>query len=361
MRKSVKLPNLPPAVTALLAVLALIGASVAVTVTLVDSNGDGTPDTVEVTVNAAKGDGHDAVDVEAPAPLVKAAGTALEQDLEARPVGSPTPSLAQKDREAEVSSTVNELPVGGAVQGFAGCSTRILPANYSSRNGARPSEFVLHYTVSRNVPGLADVNAIVNLFANPGRQASSNFVIDAEGNCAYIVPIEAKAWTQAGGNPWSISVEVVAYGNETAYLEPAGWAKLRSVARQVSQRTGIPLRRGAVSSGCTPIRSGIVQHKDFGLCGGGHVDITPFSVDQAVAYIAGDGEPATPLTKVEQRIARGSCKPKGTGHSARYWRGRARRVVRRLDAAHDAGRPWKFHRIGARRLLLARAAVGKCG
>lgn len=331
-------------VAAAAAVLSLVGVTIAVT----DSNNDGKPDTVTVTVNQARHDGQPSTEVTAPAALVEAADPHVEDSLDG---GATTP--AQKDAVAEGHAKGNALPTAGAVQGFKGCVTRILPANYSSRPGVRPVWFVLHYTVSHNVAGWSDVNAIINLFSNPARQASSNFVIDAEGNCAYIVPIEAKAWTQAGGNPWSVSVEVIAYGDEDNYLGPAGWAKLRSVASQVSARTGIPLRRGSVAGGCVPGRAGIVQHKDFGLCGGGHVDITPFSVDSAVKVLT---PKPNPLTKTERKIVRSAHQPKGTGHSEAYWRGRARERVRVFDAAHQR-HPWSWHRIGARRARLVKVAA----
>jgi N-acetyl-anhydromuramyl-L-alanine amidase AmpD len=113
------------------------------------------------------------------------------------------------------------LPTAGASAGFQGCATRFV-RNQSGRGGIRPQWQVWHYTVSHNVPGWADVNSVVALFDRASSQASSNFVIDAEGHCAYIVPIEAKAWTQAAGNPFSISYEIVDYGNEPAYMGVGG-------------------------------------------------------------------------------------------------------------------------------------------
>lgn len=317
----------------------LAGGVIAISV---DWNGDGQADqTIEISVNQAPDDGLPTKEVSVPEAAVdKARGSTEVKDLETAPPESQPPSDAQLERSAAVQSQVKPLPEAGAVQGFNGCVTRILPVNYSSRNGARATEFVLHYTVSHNVPGWSDVNAIVALFSNPARQASSNFVIDAEGNCSYIVPIEAKAWTQAGGNPWSVSVEVIAFGDEGVYLGAAGWAKLKSVAQQVHNRTGIPLRRGAVSSSCTPIRSGIVQHKDFGLCGGGHVDITPFSVDDAVRRL---GAPAAILTAKELKIVKGVRHPKGTGHSRRYWCQRLGNQITWL--AHSPGVPRHDRRL----------------
>lgn len=357
MKLDWKDPALRRVIAIVLAVVAAFGVTIAVT----DDDGDGRPERIEITVNAQQGDGLPAKELTVPEAAVDEARAELDHaDLDAAPEAAQPPTDVQLERAADVQADVKALPEAGAVQGFAGCATRILPTNFSSRNGARATWQVMHYTVSPNRPGWSDVNAIIALFSNPGRQASSNFVIDAEGNCAYIVPIEAKAWTQAGGNPWSVSYEVIATGSEAAYLGDAGWAKLTSVVHQVAKRTGIPLSRGATSSSCTPVRSGIVQHKDFGLCGGGHVDITPFSIDDVVRRV-GQVAPATPLTRREQRIARGACKPKGTGHSRTFWRGLARTQVRRLDSLHKRGRPWKARKSGLRRQQLAKAAAGRCG
>jgi len=156
--------------------------------------------------------------------------------------------------------------------------------NYSSRRGVAPRIWTLHYTVSHNITGWGDVNAIVNLFNTASAQASSNYVIDSEGHCAYIVRESDKSWTQAGGNPYSISVEVIDYGNESRYLAPAGLAKLDEVISDSAARWHIPIQRGAVN-GCVPTRAGIVQHKDWGLCGGGHFDISPFPVDPVIASV----------------------------------------------------------------------------
>jgi hypothetical protein len=216
-----------------------------------------------------------------PAKVVAQVAPRLEDDLRVTPANTPEKTAAAIVKaEAENRRATKALPVAGATAGFAGCRTSFVN-NQSSRNGVRPIWQVDHYTVSHNVPGWADINAVVALFNRSSSQASSHFVIDAEGHCAYIVPIERKSWTEAGGNSLSVGYEIIAYGNEKQYLPPAGARKLAAVQREVSRRTGIPMRRGQ-SAGCRPGRSGIVQHKDFGICGGGHVDITPFSVDAVV-------------------------------------------------------------------------------
>ena len=232
--------------------------------------------------------------IEVPATAVAQAAPTIETQLNAPPAATPEAQLdAAQEAAAEIRDTQKPLPTAGATAGFAGCRTSFV-RNQSSRRGVRPQDQVLHYTVSPNVRGWADVNAVVALFNRTSAQASSHFVIDSEGHCAYIVPIEAKAWTQAAGNPFSVSYEIIATGREPVYLAPPGMAKLRSVMREVSRRTGIPMRAGAIG-GCAPRRTGIVQHKDFGLCGGGHVDITPFKSRSVITQLIGGGVQLTPV------------------------------------------------------------------
>ena len=340
-------PAIRRLITVLVAAMCVGGT---LTVVLTDGDGDGRPDHVTVTVNAAPGDGRPAATITVPTHAVEQARDSLESDLRAAPAGTPRDLLdAAGDQAASIRATETPLPTAGASQGFAGCVTRFV-RDQSSRNGVRPQVQVLHYTVSPNRSGWSDVNAIVALFDTPSFQASSNFVIDGEGHCAFVVPIEVKAWTQAAANPFSISYEIINTGSESVYLAPAGLAKLRSVMREVANRTGIPLRRGAVS-GCTVTRTGIVQHRDFGICGGGHGDIAPFALDPIIDYVA---RPGTPLTRVEQRINVGIAHPAGTGHSRRYWCQRSIAQRRAIIAAGDQHK----HARRARRVALRTAAKG---
>lgn len=208
------------------------------------------------------------------------------------PAAAPAAELEDNAAKLEENKQTTEaLPTAGASGGVPGCKTAFV-RNQSSRRGVRPTVQVLHYTVSPNRPGWSDVDGITAFFNRSSSQASSHFVIDAEGHCSYIVPIEAKAWTQAGGNPWAVSYEIIATGREPAYLGTAGFAKLRSVMRSVSARTGIPLRTGRIA-GCAPSRSGIVQHADGGSCWGGHHDVGPFGFAAIVAKVTGGGVTAT--------------------------------------------------------------------
>lgn len=269
-------------------IVSLIGAgwSISQTTTTDNSTPGKTTKTVTFHIDKSGAAGTQTGTVTVPLQVQQQIAPNLEQGLKTEaPTGvSPQQTQAIQQAQTDIKSTLPGLPTSGASAGFPGCRTEFIPS-YSSRHGVRPTIFTLHYTVSPNVPGWADVNSVVHLFSNPNNLASSNFVLDGEGHCAYIVPIEFKAWTQAGGNPFSVSVEVIDTGHETTYLPSPGMHELARIIEAVSARTGIPIRAGAVSSNCTPIRSGIVQHKDWGVCGGGHFDITPFPVSPVVSAV----------------------------------------------------------------------------
>ena len=199
------------------------------------------------------------------------------------PPGVSSAEIDAGQQQQEKLAATDQLPVVSplAAPSQRGCVSRFVQ-NYSSRRGVRPRIFVLHYTVSPNRPGWGDVNAVVSLFDTASFQASSNYVVDNEGNCAYIVRESDKAWTQAGFNPLAISVEVINTGSEATYAGTKGLAKLGLIVSDATKRWGIPLQRGA-TSGCTVTRPGIVDHASLGDCGGNHGDIRPYLVDQVIS------------------------------------------------------------------------------
>lgn len=288
--------TLPRLIAAFIALIVAVG----ITVAIVDDNGDGRPDRLTVTLG-----GHDDAPAGVPAgPAeltldeggvdsladVRDSDAAGHEGLDDEtPAGVPAAELEaaarQQERLAESNTLPDLTPLAAPFQ--AGCATRLV-GNYSSRNGVRPRVIVAHYTVSRNRPGADDVDAIAAYFNSPSSQASSHYVIDADGNCRYLVRETSKAWTVAAGNPVSLNVEHIAYGDEPDLANAGGYAKSGRVYAAMARRWDIPLQRGAVSN-CVVTRPGIVQHYDFGLCGGGHHDVTPFDVGKLVtaARIAG--------------------------------------------------------------------------
>jgi N-acetyl-anhydromuramyl-L-alanine amidase AmpD len=212
------------------------------------------------------GDVHVALENEAPP------GSPLFQDPEAQ-----AKALLRAQEEAEKgTSGPDEIedPQTLAEPEQRGCRSGPWVVNKSSRNGTRPAELIAHLTVSRNISGWGDVNAIVAWFNNPRSQASSNYVIDGEGNCAYIVNEAYKAWTQGFFNPWSISIEFIHYSTTDA-KEAWPEKQIRKgalVFAGASKRWGIPLKL-VNPDGCNVV-AGITDH-DRLECGNSHVDVGP--------------------------------------------------------------------------------------
>lgn len=263
-----------------LAILVAAGVTVSIVV------GGGKPAHIEIQIGGPHGTPTQTIEV--PAVAVKqAADVAGHEGMkDETPAGAP-PAVIEAAREQQDRLAANDqLPIvtPDAAPEQRGCATRLVQ-NYSSRRGVRPRIFVLHYTVSANRTGWDDVNAIVGLFDRAAFAASSNYVIDGEGHCAYIVRESDKAWTQAALNPVSISVEVINTGRQRAYLAKPGLAKLAMVVSDALKRWEIPVQLGAVSGGVVT-RAGIVDHGMLGVAGGGHHDIAPYPVGQVIAAVA---------------------------------------------------------------------------
>lgn len=252
------------------------------------------------------------------------------------PAGVPAATLEAGREQQDALAATDQLPIVTplAAPQQRGCTTRMV-RNFSTRRGVRPRLLVAHYTVSRAGSG----PAIVRLFDTASFAASSNYVIDRDGSCWYIVNEADKAWTQAAANPVSISIEFVAMGTEGS-LSPAQVAKGGQVFADAAHRWNIPIQFGAVS-GCNVVRGGLVDHSMLGLCGGGHHDIKPFSLSPLMAAIASHSRPVTATDRL-------------TCSRLQAWRRRGRPVaevatnIRRRDAL--ASRGVTCDARGARRL-----------
>lgn len=268
------------ALIALLAVLAVL-AAIAIIGTLTGPHGKRF-----VTVHVGGPHGTPAKTITVPAAAVEQAKKSEVADHQGAkdetPAGAPRSVIEAAREQQDKLAASDQLPIVApdAAPQQRGCVTRLV-GNYSTRRGVRPRIFVLHYTVSSNRPGWSDVNAVVSLFDTPAFAASSNYVMDGEGNCSYIVRESDKAWTQAAMNPVAISVEVINTGHESVYIAPAGLKKLAMVISDSLKRWQIPLQLGAVSGGVVT-RAGVVDHGMLGVAGGGHHDISPFSVTKVI-------------------------------------------------------------------------------
>jgi hypothetical protein len=262
----------------------------------VDDNGDGQPDRYIVKV--------------APPALVTAAVGVDGPDRDAKP-----DTALKLDRPArEIVQRVTANPAGfdfaGNLRGpdntpvaendgplatpnFPGCTTRILPTNWSNRT-ASVRAIALHYTAGANAPGLADMNGLTGFASSPAAGVSWHFLIDAEGHCYYQVPLEKKAWAIASLNSQTVNIEVIGTGKEATYpASPAGAAKLRDVVRRIASIYKLPLRLGATDGHCNVTVTGIITHWMGGLCSGGHVDIKPFDITAVVRWIAAGASSST--------------------------------------------------------------------
>ncbi len=322
-------------------VAAILIAAVSLTISLIDlASDDEAPKTSTVTVTVPAAPPATAVDADGDGkrddalPLDADAQKQLEQGPPARS------ELDEPLRAPNDTGPAGVLEGPLAADDLDGCRTRFVQ-NFSSRNGVRPRIIVWHQTVSRE-NGVSSQNALT-AFANRRSSGVSwtALVGRSNGLCTYTVPAKYKPWTQGNANPFSLGIEVEAYGDETTYVTGAGRAKLLSVTRQLARRYGIPLQRGRVQN-CRPVRSGIVEHYDLGACGGGHVDVASsrwqrnpsggelagWNITPLIAELARSGRPVTSTDRI---------------------------TCRKLNAWRNAGRPrggqWERNSVRRRKAL----------
>jgi hypothetical protein len=208
------------------------------------------------------------------------------------------------------------------------------PMNGGARTLSQIKLGVVHVTVSRNAPGLADGNALCSYFRTI--QASPTWTVDNEGNSWENVPLERVPWTQAWYNRASCSIEFI--GNTGRPGEGASeWtdAQLREGARLMAQcfvKAGIKPVRGAVTPAGAITRAGVVTHQELGIKGGGHTDPGPnFNMATFMHYLASAMKPIT-------SVDRATCR------KVNWWRAHGRphglpekRAIRRRDALAARG------------------------
>jgi hypothetical protein len=261
------LARVHPLIAALLALVAAVGVTVAVT-----AGPDGRPTVKIITAPTRSGKA-----VQAPLPQVEAAANGAEDaHLGA---GADTRSSAGSSDRANPQAPRIDGPVPLASAHQAGCVSRFNRYNYSYRTGIRPSVGTLHLPVAHNVPGWGDVSGVHIFLDRPATAASANYENDDEGHCIYSVPETLKAWAQANGNSaTACAVEQQAYGNEPRFfdLNGPGLRQLARIFHDCFKRWGIKIQRGLIGPGCRVIREGLVDHNAWGACGGGHVDVHGF-------------------------------------------------------------------------------------
>ncbi len=284
----------PPPLPALIAlVLALVGITITVTV----RSGDEPPGSVSVTISkvpvVTQGKDGPVVDA-APATTVaeasRAPGDLSDPDglRTAKPDGVPSAQLAAGERQADA---IADGPAGiprsaglGAAEDAPGCQIKYV-VNQSGREGTAPRAIVVHYPVMANRPGLGDMLGLLGWLNNPRAQVSYHRVFDWDRHCFAVVPLARKSWSVAGFNRVTINYSMMGRGAADGRFAPP--AALRAMAADIARTAkqwGIPIRRARIS-GCTVVSPGITDHAALGACGGGHVDIKPWSVDDVIAEV----------------------------------------------------------------------------
>jgi len=198
----------------------------------------------------------------------------LASDLRAEPAvpgkasgAARTNELAQQQAIARKGFRSNAPPVN--------CRVDYTGHVYSDRAVARPTMFVLHYTVSANRPGWSDVYAIRDYFKRT-RVGSAHYILDFEGHCLKMVPLKRKAWTQGNANSWADSVEIIATGRESRdqWKQAPIFAqkKLAALVRRTMDYHGIRVKL-VDPVGCV-FPSGWTDHARL-ECGNFHTDVLP--------------------------------------------------------------------------------------
>lgn len=336
-----------PALAALLVVGGLV-------ITFTDSDGDGKPDSVTITIGQANKQGQ-TKNIEVTADTDQQLDPAqVQEDKASAPEADETPSAdapadldlhedmkdetppgvpvevieAGKDKTEEIADeTLNEPKPPAGAQAYS-CRPHYV-VNQSALNGPRVGT-ALHFTVSN--PG--SINAIWRLFNTPSFGASSNYGMELTGECQEWVPKNRKAWAQGAANSAYFSIEIV-----TKDLTAEQWRNspmikrgiLAALVRDLNRSVGAPLKL-VDPNGCV-WAPGIVDH-DRLECGNTHWDVGnnfpwPLFIRQVRQGVCGNAcELRKRNKRVHQALRDAKCKASGPPYR--------REICRKLDRRHRA-------------------------
>ena len=115
--------------------------------------------------------------------------------------------------------------------------TKISP-NRSSRNGERITDIIPHHQA-----GNLSLQTLGNVFANPGRQASSTYGIDVYGGVGLYVDESERPWTtsNAVADRRAVTIEVANSSTGGDWpVSDASWNTLVELCVDICRRNGIP-------------------------------------------------------------------------------------------------------------------------
>ncbi len=163
--------------------------------------------------------------------------------------------------------------------------------NYTPGRSEPPRLIVIH-----TAEGARTIESLGNWFANPNARASSHAGIDdTPKTCGIYVQRGNRAWTQAGANGVSVSVELCGFAAWTTeeWLEhPDMLANCAAWIREEAAAFNIPIVR------LTPEEArnggiGVCDHDDLGAWGGGHWDCgSGFPMDMVLRMARGEDKPS---------------------------------------------------------------------
>lgn len=289
-------------------VLVAIAAALGITYAIVDTDGDGTPDRITITVPTdALAAGEFAAESGIPGHVHSGGLPAAEAGIPGLPADRERARDAASDQlTADDTYDTSQVLMGAAAEPVRlTCHTRM---NGGLRRLSDILLGVVHVTVSLNRPGLGDLRGLCDFFGRV--KASSTWIVDNEGNSAENVPLDKVPWTQAWYNRRSCSIEFVGSTGRPGE-GPAQWtdAQYREGARLMARcfkLAGIKVQRGAVTQGGVITRAGVITHQELGRLGGGHTDPGPkFDMARFMALIRTYATAATaggsPTTATETR------------------------------------------------------------
>jgi N-acetylmuramoyl-L-alanine amidase len=179
--------------------------------------------------------------------------------------------------------------------------------NYSSRGGSDVDQLTFHTS-----EGSDKGENLAGWIQNPASQVSYHAAVDnySPGVVFRFVDSDSKAWSQAAGNPFALSVcfctpsgAASGWSRDTWLAKPAMLDNAAAIGRTFCDWYGIPMTPLNASQAQSGAR-GISQHVDGGSSWSNHHDCGPgFPEDVVIQKMKGGGGGTAPVTEAEMMPA----------------------------------------------------------